>query len=792
MGTIQKYILLCVALMGCNSNLWASDVATEESDSSELLPEVTVSAIKQTSDLNKFPTALTVLNTNHVERLGIDAIKNVSAISPNFFIPDYGSRMTSSVYVRGIGARIDQPVVGLNVDNVPILNKDNYDFELSDVDRIEVLRGPQSTLYGRNTMGGLINIYTISPFRFQGVRFMGEYGSAHTMKASLSYYTKLTSHLGMSVGGNVSKNDGFYDNMYNGADVGAERQGSFRWKTKWYPTSNTAVENVATVQYSQQSGYPYQSVESGEINYNDTCFYRRTTVTDGLTVNWNLNGVTMSSITSFQYINDNMTLDQDFLPLEYFTLTQKRHEWALTQDFVVKGTENNYNWLVGAFGFYRRTNMSAPVTFKEYGIEQLIEKNRNEANPYYPIAWNEPSFVLGSDFLIPTYGLALYHQSHYDLNRWAFTLGVRLDYENSTLDYNSFCNTSYSVYDNTGDVLTQFANNAVAIDDYGHLNQSFIEVLPKLNHEDDGCREMITGEGGVIQRYLERGISGWRLDVADELSNRVLDEIREGTKKENPEAVIIGEVWENACDKIAYGKRRRYFSGRQLDSVMNYPLKNAIIAFCQYGDGEMLYNTLTEIYASYPKCVSDKLMNLLGTHDTERIITMLGSDIWELDGTNDELATKRLSFDKREYAIELLKIASAIQYTVYGIPSVFYGDEVGLEGYHDPFCRMPYPWDDIEGTDREQIRDYYTLLGKIRNENKAFDGGDFYVIRKDESSLIYAREKEDNLIIVALNRGKSFSIDIPPSDTYTNLLTGKVYTGAVRIPADTAMIFKVT
>lgn len=480
MGTIQKYILLCVALMGCNSNLWASDVEAEESDSSELLPEVTVSAIKQTSDLNKFPTALTVLNTNHVERLGVDAIKNVSAIAPNFFIPDYGSRMTSSVYVRGIGARIDQPVVGLNVDNVPILNKDNYDFELSDVDRIEVLRGPQSTLYGRNTMGGLINIYTISPFRFQGVRFMGEYGSAHTMKASLSYYTKLTSHLGMSVGGNVSKTDGFYDNMYNRADVGAERQGSFRWKTKWYPTSNTAVENVATVQYSQQSGYPYQSVESGEINYNDTCFYRRTTVTDGLTVNWNLNGVTMSSITSFQYINDNMTLDQDFLPLEYFTLTQKRHEWALTQDFVVKGTENNYNWLVGAFGFYRRTNMSAPVTFKEYGIEQLIEKNRNEANPYYPIAWNEPSFVLGSDFLIPTYGLALYHQSHYDLNRWAFTLGVRLDYENSTLDYNSFCNTSYSVYDNTGDVLTQFANNAVAIDDYGHLSQSFIEVLPKL------------------------------------------------------------------------------------------------------------------------------------------------------------------------------------------------------------------------------------------------------------------------------------------------------------------------
>lgn len=467
-------------LMGCgfNSKLWAVNVEAGVADTAEVLPEVTVSAIKQTSDLNKNPMALTVLNANHVERLGVKAIKNVSAISPNFYIPDYGSRMTSSVYVRGIGARIDQPVVGLNVDNVPILNKDNYDFELADVDRIEVLRGPQSTLFGRNTMGGLINIYTMSPIMFQGVRFMAEYGAANTTKASLSYYTKLSTGLGMSVGGNFTMTDGFYDNKYNGVDVGMERQWSLRWKTKWYPTASIAIENVASVQKSRQSGYPYQSVESGEINYNDTCFYRRLSVADGLTVNWNYNGVTLSSITSFQYVNDNMTLDQDFLPLDYFTLTQKRHEWALTQDFVVKGREQSYDWLVGAFGFYRRTNMSAPVTFKDYGIEQLIEKNRNEANPNYPIGWNEDSFVMGSDFVIPSYGAALYHQSHYDLGRWGFTLGLRFDYEKSTLDYNSFCNTSYTIYNI--DEMSELGNVKVDINDFGRLSQSFVEFLPKF------------------------------------------------------------------------------------------------------------------------------------------------------------------------------------------------------------------------------------------------------------------------------------------------------------------------
>lgn len=471
---IRAIIVLSLA-MGSACGLWASD--TEVCDT---LQEVTVSSIKQTSDLNKSPASLTVLNAAHVERLGVDAIKNVSAVAPNFFIPDYGSRMTSSVYVRGIGARIDQPVVGLNVDNVPILNKDNYDFELMDIDRIEVLRGPQSTLYGRNTMGGLINIYTLSPFKFQGVRFMGEYGSGNSLKASLAYYARLKPSLAMSFGGNFSMTDGFYDNEYNNADVAAERQGSFRWKTKWFPSSALAVENVASVAHSRQSGYPYQSVERGEINYNDTCFYWRTSVTDGLTINWNLPGVTLSGITSFQYINDNMTLDQDFLPLEYFTLTQRRHEWALTQDFVVKGSEYRYDWLVGAFGFYRRTNMSAPVTFKEYGIGQLIEKHRNEANPFYPISWNEDGFVLGSDFVVPTYGLALYHQSNYELDRWAFTLGLRLDYEKSTLNYNSYCNTSFTVYDNTVGDMSPYLETPVAIDDYGDLSKSFIEFLPKL------------------------------------------------------------------------------------------------------------------------------------------------------------------------------------------------------------------------------------------------------------------------------------------------------------------------
>ncbi len=318
-----------------------------------------------------------------------------------------------------------------------------------------------------------------------------------------------------------------------------------------------------------------------------------------------------------------------------------------------------------------------------------------------------------------------------------------------------------------------------------------IDILPKLNHENESCRALITGEGGVIEKYTKMGIAGWRLDVADELSDKLLDELREVAKREsNGEAVIIGEVWENACDKMAYGNRRRYFSGRQLDSVMNYPLKNAIVGFCQFGDAQMLYDTLTEIYASYPREVSKRLMNLLGTHDTERILTVLGSDFEDFEGTNDELSTRRLAEEKRDMALRMLKIAAAIQYTVYGIPSVFYGDEVGLEGFRDPFCRMPFPWRDMNDGYRGDLLSYYRRLGEIRENNPVLSDGDFYIVKHDESSIAYVRENATDRILIIANRGDSFTFDIPEGERYCDLLDGKAYENSIYVPCDSVMILK--
>ena len=283
-----------------------------------------------------------------------------------------------------------------------------------------------------------------------------------------------------------------------------------------------------------------------------------------------------------------------------------------------------------------------------------------------------------------------------------------------------------------------------------------IEIMPKLNLHNCDCRDYLVGEGGIIEKYTDIGIDGWRLDVADELTDDFLDSIRKTSRKtarsrdEKPcDALVIGEVWENAANKIAYGKRRRYFCGDQLDSVMNYPVKNAIISFVRDRDAHSLYNTLTEIYSSYPSCVCNALMNILGTHDTERILTVLGTeDVSDFGRPNPVLAASRLNYDKRQEAVRLLKMASVIQSTVFGVPSLFYGDEAGLEGFHDPFCRMPYPW----GREDSDLVAHYTKLGSIRRDCSAFDGGDFRIIDHSDKFIAYERRKGSKTVVVAVNR----------------------------------------
>lgn len=295
-----------------------------------------------------------------------------------------------------------------------------------------------------------------------------------------------------------------------------------------------------------------------------------------------------------------------------------------------------------------------------------------------------------------------------------------------------------------------------------------IPILPKLNQSDPDCRRYFTAPGGIIARWLTRGADGWRLDVADELPDAFLDELRQVAKQvSGGEAAVIGEVWENAADKIAYGHRRRYLRGGQLDSVMNYPFRNAVLELLSRRDVGTFVRTLTEIYASYPREVCDSLMNLLGTHDTARILTVLGDPTGGDGKSNAELSALRLSPDARKRAVALLRIASTLQYTVYGFPSVYYGDEAGLEGYHDPFCRRPYPWGDEDPV----LTAHYRLLGRFRAAHPALRGGDFRFLYVTDTAFLYERAGGDERVLVAVNVGNAPASVPVPDGTWIDLLS---------------------
>ncbi len=451
-----------------------------ESERSVQLNEVSVTAVKTGTSLDDQPLSSTVVTADEIVNDNIVNIRQVSEMAPNVYMPRYGSRMTSSIYVRGLGARIDQPVVGLIIDNVAVLNKDNYDFDIPDIERIEILRGPQSTLYGRNTMGGVINVTTLSPMRWQGVRFSAEYATYNTARVSAGVYGKLRNNLGMSLSLAYNRSDGHYVNLFNGAKTDAEQGWRASWRTVWRPLRKVTVDNSASLTVNRQSGYPYTSVPTGQINYNDTCYYRRTGILEGLTVKYVGDRCTASAVTGFQYIDDDMTLDQDFLPVDYFTLTQRRREWALTEDVVAKGYKGAYRWLGGAFAYYKRQNMHAPVTFFDYGISELIEKHVNTGDDRYPLVWDERNMVLDSRFVQPVHGLGVYHSSSYSWKGFDASVALRLEYERTSIHYRSATNTSYSVYDMTGSEPTLFAHRDINIDDTGKLHQNTLQLLPRF------------------------------------------------------------------------------------------------------------------------------------------------------------------------------------------------------------------------------------------------------------------------------------------------------------------------
>lgn len=310
-----------------------------------------------------------------------------------------------------------------------------------------------------------------------------------------------------------------------------------------------------------------------------------------------------------------------------------------------------------------------------------------------------------------------------------------------------------------------------------------IDILPQVRECEPSYLEYICGEDGIIRYWTEMGIGGWRLDVADELPDGFLDRAARAVKKVNPDCLVLGEVWEDASNKISYSQRRRYLQGGQLDSVTNYPFKEDILQFVRCGDACKLNNTVNVILNNYPKAVVDNLMNLLDTHDTARVISVLGDS--GDTSTREKRAVAKIS--DAEHTRKLVQIAATLQYTLPGVPCLYYGDEAGLEGFEDPFNRRCYPW---KQEDKAYLRFYKKLGGMRAREKEIFADGAYTPLAVQDGVFAFSRKNKHGEVIVIANRSNDPYIMNLHGKEYTELLGLKPFDGTV--PPLSAVIVKKT
>ena len=292
-----------------------------------------------------------------------------------------------------------------------------------------------------------------------------------------------------------------------------------------------------------------------------------------------------------------------------------------------------------------------------------------------------------------------------------------------------------------------------------------IPILPKIKSAELSYRRFVCEK--VIPKWSAFGAANWRLDVPDELSDEFLDDFRRALDLNSPEGFIIGEVWEDASNKTAYGKRRRYLSSGQLDSVMNYPFRDAVISYLLHGDASFFRRTVEGILWNYPPHAANSQMNFLGTHDTPRIMTVLGGA--REDAPNKVLAAERLSPDDRRRALRLTETAFMLIGILPGALSVFYGDEVGMEGHGDPFCRRPFPW----GRENARLLGAIRRLGEIRRTHRVFADGDLAIVSIDENFALIERRTRGECVLCAVNRTNE-AHTLLASETGTELFSGAV------------------
>ena len=525
---LRETLCYSVVLFFSIANAFAHNTLPEDTTKVIDIEEVVIIASpKETSKLRQLPASVSLISQKDMQANHITSLKSASSIVPNFFMPDYGSRLTSAMYIRGIGSRINTPAVGMYVDNIPYLDKSAFDFNFYDIERIDILRGPQGTLYGRNTMGGLVKVHTRSPFSYQGTDVKLSYGSGNNHRsASLTHYHRISNRFAFSAGGYYEGADGFFTNSHLNKKVDDMQAGGGRIRAIWFASDDWKFDFNVNYDYTDEGGYPYyfKGLVSSEpvlggnyeyyarldkIAYNRESTYRRGLLNTGLNIEHQAKNFIFNAVTGFQHLNDRMHMDQDFSPSDIYTLEQKQRINSITEEITFKSKPGKaWQWTTGVFGFYQNMNVTSPVTFRKDGILMLnnmlgsVMPSKIEVPMGGPMAMNIlPSLKITSEgmpidgkFKTPQYNVALFHQSQFKnlfgAEGLSFTVGLRAEYEHMKMDYNSGTSLGYTVgikgeMTQMGQVIREIemmpATPLTVESRYqGEISKDYVQLLPKF------------------------------------------------------------------------------------------------------------------------------------------------------------------------------------------------------------------------------------------------------------------------------------------------------------------------
>lgn len=462
---------------------------------------VIISTPKETNKLRQIPISVSLFDETTLSNNHTTSLKELSQFVPNFFMPDYGSGLTSAAYIRGVGSRINTPAIGLYVDNVGYADKSAYDIELLDVERIDVLRGPQATLYGRNSMGGILRVFTRNPFRYQGTDLkMGTSIKDNGYNISLSHYQKINNHLAFSVTGFYKNSDGFYKNITRNETVGGKEVSGGRARIIWMPNESWKFDFTTDYSYRVDNGYPYRYLGEenpskeemteyiGRIIYNEPSFYRRSLFNAGLNAQYNAERYVMSSVTAYQNLNDNMTMDQDFIDKSFFTLSQKQRINSWSEELTFKSRYNKkWEWIGGMYALYQANRTKSPVSLTDRFMNTVFDAaNQAMQSKGMSLEMNmhQSPFVADGFFETPTIDIAAFHQSTFNhifgVEGLSVSAGIRLEYEILKLKHNYGGQMDYDILLNSPMMPLSLKNISDKVNLEGQLNRDYLQWLPKV------------------------------------------------------------------------------------------------------------------------------------------------------------------------------------------------------------------------------------------------------------------------------------------------------------------------